>query len=212
MKIGIIGSGAVGQTLAAGLLKLGHSVKIGTRNPDKLADWLKAAGDKASIGSFEESAKFGEAIILATLWGGTKNAVESAGANNFAGKIVLDVTNPLNFSESGAAKLESSQGHSGAELIQTYIPGAKIAKAFNHIGAHIMIKPAFEGGVPDLFLAGDADAKKFTTEIALAWGWNSVIDLGDLSQSYLLEAFAMLWIKYAFNTGTWNHAFKLLLK
>ena len=155
---------------------------------------------------------FGEVIILATSWGGTKSAIDLAGANNFAGKIVLDVTNPLNFSDGGSPKLESSQGHSGAELIQTFIPGAKIAKAFNHIGAPIMIKPGFEEGLPDLFICGDDDAKKFTTDISLAWGWNSVVDMGDLSQSYLLEAYAMLWIKYAFNTGTWHHAFKLLLK
>jgi hypothetical protein len=212
MEIGIIGSGVVGQQLGFGLLKLGHEVKIGTRNPQKLDEWLKTAGKGASVGSFLEAAQFGSVIILATLWEGSADAIGLAGPEHFSGKIVLDVTNPLDFSKGAPPRLDSAPGKSGAERIHEHIPNAKLAKAFNHISAHIMISPAREEGVPDLFVAGDPEAKAFATEIALAWGWNSVIDMGDLSQAYLLEAYAMLWIQYAFNTGTWVHAFKFLRK
>ncbi len=212
MKIGIIGSGNVGKHLATGFLRLGHSVKIGTRDTAKMAEWLTSAGENASVGSLQEAAQFGEVLVLATSWDGTLNAIALAGSENFTEKIVVDVTNPLDFSQGAPPKLASAPGNSGAEQIQKAIPGAKITKAFNTISAPTMISPAMEGGDPDLFIAGDADAKKFATETAVAFGWKSVIDTGDLSQSYLLEAFAMLWINYAFANNHWSHAFKLMVK
>ena len=212
MKIGMIGSGNVGQQLAIGFVRLGHSVKIGTRDTAKLAEWLSSAGENVSAGSLTEAAQFGEVLVLATSWGGTLNAIELAGSENFAGKIVVDVTNPLDFSQGVPPKLASAPGNSGAEQIQKAIPGAKITKAFNTISAHTMINPSMQDGDPVLFIAGDTDAKKFATETATGFGWKSVIDTGDLSQSYLLETFAMLWINYAFANNHWTHAFKLLVK
>ena len=95
MKIGVLGSGDVGQSLANGFLKLGHEVRIGTRDKEKLKDWLNKAGKGASIENFLETAAFGDIIIIATKWAGTENAIKMAGKNNFSGKIVIDVTNPL---------------------------------------------------------------------------------------------------------------------
>ncbi len=213
MKVGIIGSGNVGQQLGAGFLRTGHEVKIGTRDATKLNEWLKSGGDKASVGSFKDAAKFGDVIVIATFWAGTESAVNMAGKENFKNKIVIDVTNPLDFSQGVPPKFAVTNGNSGGEIIQKWLQDSKVVKAFNTISAFIMINPKLEEGNPDLVIAGNnEDAKKSVTEIAKAFGWQNVIDLGDISQSYLLEAFAMLWIIYGFKNNHWTHAFKLLMK
>ena len=213
MKVGIIGSGNVGQQLGLGFLRTGYEVKIGTRDASKLNEWLKSAGDKASVGSFEDAAKFGEVIVIATFWAGTESAINLAGKDNFKNKIVIDVTNPLDFSQGVPPKFAVTHGNSAGELIQRWLPDSKVVKAFNTISAFIMINPKLEEGNPDLVIAGNDDnAKKTVTEIAKAFGWQNIIDLGDISQSYLLEAFAMLWIIYGFKHNHWTHAFKLLMK
>lgn len=213
MNIGILGSGTVGQQLGLGFAKLGHSVKIGTRDPAKLKDWLSQAGPKASAGSFEEAAHFGEVIVLATLWAATESVIKSAQPVNFEGKVVIDVTNPLDVSKGSPPGLASSPGSSGAERVQKWLPRAKVVKAFNTISAFIMCSPKREEGVPDLFIAGDDPAaKKLVSDFAVKWGWGSVVDLGGLPAAYLLEAFAMLWITYGFRNNNWTHAFKLLKK
>lgn len=213
MKVGILGSGNVGQQLAKGFLRTGHEVKIGTRDSAKLEDWLKTAGHGASVGSFSDAASFGDVIVLATSWAGTESAISLAGNLNFKNKIVIDVTNPLDFSNGTPPKLDSSAGHSAGERIQLWLPYSRIVKAFNTISAFIMINPKLEEGNPDLVIAGnDFDAKKTVTEFAKGFGWQNVIDVGDISQSYLLEAFAMLWIVFGFQHNHWSHAFKLLMK
>jgi 8-hydroxy-5-deazaflavin:NADPH oxidoreductase len=94
VRMGIVGSGVVGQTLGAKLSGLGHDVKVGSRDPDKLAEWVSQTGGAASAGTFEQAAAHGELVFLATLWEGTQNALELAGPANLAGKVVVDVTNP----------------------------------------------------------------------------------------------------------------------
>lgn len=213
MKIGIMGSGVVGQQLGLGFIRLGHEVKIGTRDTAKLNEWKKDAGEKGTAGTFSEAAKFGELITLATLWTGTEGAITLAGKENFSGKIVIDVTNPLDFSKGAPPKLKSAPGESGGETIQKLLPGAKVVKAFNTISAYIMCNPKREEGVPDLFIAGnDESAKMKVASFAEGWGWNSVVDMGDISKSYLLETFALFWIEYGFKYNNWTHAFKLLKK
>lgn len=212
MNIGILGSGVVGQQLALGLLKLGHSVKVGTRDAGKLAEWLQGAGSNASVGSFAEAAAYGEAVILATSWAGTFDALQLAGTGNFDGKIVVDVTNPLDFSQGAPPRMASTPAKSGSQQIADVLPGAKVVKAFNTISAYIMISAPREEGVPQHFVAGDEDGKKLVTEWSLSWGWSEVIDLGGLEQSFLLEALAQLWIIYGFKNNNWTHAFKLLKK
>ncbi len=213
MKIGIIGSGVVGQQLGLGLSRLGHEVKIGTRDPSKLKDWLNQAGKKATAGSNEDAAKFGEMIVLATNWTGIENAIMLSGKENFIGKIVLDVTNPLDFSRGTPPRLDSSPDNSGGEKVQRWLPDSKVVKAFNIINAYIMVGPKREEGDPDLFICGnDQTAKNQVEDFAGKWGWKSIIDLGNISEAYWLEALAMVWIHYGFKTNTWTHAFKLLKK
>jgi 8-hydroxy-5-deazaflavin:NADPH oxidoreductase len=209
MKIGILGSGDVGQQLGLGFIKLGHEIKIGTRDIGKLEKWLKNAGRNASVGSFEEAAKFGKVIVFAIKWIGTENAIKLAGKDNFDGKIVIDVTNPLIF-EKNISKLDSSPGKSAAEKIQKLLDKSRVVKAFNIINAFAMCNPRRKEGDPDLFICGNEEGKKFVGDIANHWGWKSIIDLGDISKSYLIEALAMIYIEYAMKENNWNIAFKLL--
>ena len=214
MKIGVLGSGNVGQSLANGFLKLGHEVKVGTRDKEKLKDWLNKAGKGASIGSFYETAEFGEIIIIATLWQGTENAIKMAGKNNLSGKIIIDVTNPLKSEKAGEAPtLAIGYPQSAGALIQKWIPNAKVVKAFNMAPAHYMANPKLQEGSPDMFIAGnDLEAKNKVKEIANSLGWTDVHDLGNIEHSYLTEALAMTWIRYGFINNNWQHSWKLLKK
>ena len=150
-KIGILGSGTVAQTLGTGLLAVGHKVKLGTRDTSKLEAWLKDVTNvNASVGSFADAASFGEVVILATLGVATASAIELAGKRNFTGKIVIDTTNPLDFSKGVPPTFAAELGNSLGEQIQRWIPDSKVVKAFNSIGAHIMVNPKREEGTPDL--------------------------------------------------------------
>ena len=214
MNIGILGSGDVGRRLGDGLIALEHKVKIGTREPGKLdlQQWINNHGqEKAAVGTFAEAASFGDDLIfLATLWDGAPNAIKTANAKNFTGKIVIDVTNPLDFSKGMPPKLAVGHTDSAGEIVQRLLPESKIVKALNTVGNIQMINPDFQGGPPTMFVCGnDKDAKKTVADSILTpFGWET-IDIGRIEGSRLLEPLAMLWIIYYFKT---NHAFKLLRK
>jgi 8-hydroxy-5-deazaflavin:NADPH oxidoreductase len=213
MHIGVLGSGDVGRVLGAGLAGLGHDVKLGSRDPgqDKLKAWSKEAGPKASTGTFAETAAFGEIVILATLWTGTKSALDLAGIKNLDGKVLIDATNPLDFSSMPPGLAVSGQDSAG-EQVQRWVPGAHVVKAFNIVGNQHMVKPSFPGGAPDMFICGNDDgAKASVTGLCKELGW-SVVDMGGIESSRYLESLAMLWILYYFKTRNGNHAFKLLKK
>lgn len=214
MKIGIIGSGIVGQTLGRAFATLGHDVKIGTRrvNDEKMTAWAKQAGPKASVGSVADVATFGDVVVLATAWSGTENAIQLAGPKNLAGKVVIDVTNPLAPAPNGPPTLAVGGSDSAGEQVQRWLPQSQVVKAFNIAGNALMFRPQLPGGPPDMFIAGnDAGAKQSVTDILTSFGW-STIDLGGIAASRYLEPLAMVWILYGFATNTWNHAFKLLRK
>jgi len=212
MNIGILGSGAVGQALGTGFANLGHSVKIGTRDPgqEKIKAWVGKTGPKASAGTYAEAATFGELLVLATPWSGTENAIKLSEAKNLGGKVVIDVTNPLDFSSGPPPKLALGHTDSAGEQIQRWIPGGHVVKAFNIVGNADMVNPKFPGGPPDMFICGNDDgAKKKVTEILTAFGW-ATIDLGGIEASRYIEPLAMVWITYGFRTNQWTQAFKLL--
>lgn len=212
MKVGILGSGTVAKQIAIGFLSSGYDVKLGTRDSQKLNEWLKSV-PSATAGSFLEAASFGDIIVIATLWGGTENALKLAGLDNFKNKIVIDITNPLDFSSGVPPKFIATYGNSAGEQIQNWLKDSKVVKAFNTVSASIMINPKLEEGNPDLLIAGnDLAAKKLVTEIAQSFGWQNVIDMGEIKQSFWLETFAMLWIEFGFKYNHWTHAFKLLYK
>ena len=210
MKIGIIGSGVVAKTLASAYLQKGYEVKLGTRNADKLGEWLANAGENASIGSFAEAAEFGEIIFLSVLGEAALEAAELAGAENLKGKTVIDLTNPLDFSGGVPPKFTATVGNSLGEQIQNALPASNVVKAFNTISAAIMIDPQFGSDTATLFIAGnDEKAKEEATKLVKEFGWE-VEDLGGIEQSFFLEAFASLWINYGFKNNHWTHAFKFL--
>ncbi|NWJ46179.1 MAG: NAD(P)-binding domain-containing protein [Chloroflexi bacterium] len=211
MKIGIIGSGVVGQTLGEGFIKKGHAVLLGSREPnsEKLQEWTAKTGGKT--GTFEEVAKFGELVVVAINWGGLEHALQLAGAQNLAGKVVIDATNPLNFGATGPS-LAIGFSDSAGEIVQRQIPDAHVVKAFNIITAPVMIQADLLGEQLDMFIAGnDAAAKETVTGLLKDFGW-SVVDLGGIEESRLLEPLAMIWIKYMVKTQNWQHGIKLVRK
>lgn len=215
MNIGIIGSGMVGKALAEGFAKRGDSVVIGSRSPEKLLDWCKETAPAVHLGSFEEAAVHGEIIALATKWDGdaARKALDLAGQDNLAGKILMDITNPLIVREENAPpELAVSFPESAGKLVQKWLPDTRVVKIFNTITSAYMANPRLEEGTPDMFLCGnDSEAKEIVTAIATGWGW-PVRDLGDISQAYLLEALALIWIRFGFLNNHWTHAFKLLMR
>jgi 8-hydroxy-5-deazaflavin:NADPH oxidoreductase len=218
MNIGILGSGDVGRRLGDGFIELGYKVKIGSRDPNKsdITQWVSSHGTnegKASSGTFAEAASFAELAVLATSWDGIPNAIKIADQKNFAGKIVIDVTNPLDFSKGVPPRLAVGYSDSGGETVQRLLPQAKVVKAFNIVGNPHMVHPDFPGGPPTMFVCGnDGNAKKIVTDkILTPFGWETV-DVGGLEGSRLLEPLAMLWISHYFRTNNGNHAFKLLRK
>jgi predicted dinucleotide-binding enzyme len=214
MKIGILGTGDVGKALGKGFLALGHEVKLGARDAtnEKAAAWVKENGGKASAGTFTDAAAFGELVVLATLGAGNKAALEQARPDNLKGKILIDATNPLDFSRGFPPTLALSGNDSGGEQVQRLAPGAKVVKAFNIVGNAHMFRPSFAGGPPDMFICGNDDAaKKQVTELLKEFGWNTT-DIGRIEGSRYLEAMCMVWVMYAASTNQWNHAFKMLRK
>lgn len=214
MRVGILGSGGVGQDLGLGFIGLGHDVKMGSRNPakDEIKAWLSKAGKRASAGTFAEAAAFGELAVLAILWTGTENAIHLAGPDNFVGKVVIDVTNPLFFQSNALPGLAVSGIDSAGEQVQRWLPKAKVVKAFNSVNHAHMVKPSFPGGPPDMFICGDdAVAKETVAGICRGFGWG-VVDMGKLEAARLLEPLALIYIRNAIQTGKWDYAFKLLKK
>jgi 8-hydroxy-5-deazaflavin:NADPH oxidoreductase len=209
MNVGILGSGDVAKALAKGFLSRGHSVKLGTRDAGKLAEWRAAAGDRASVGSFADAAQFGELIVLATQGTATVGILEGVGAPAFGGKIVIDATNPLRF-DRGGPELAIGFTDSLGEQVQRAIPTAHVVKCYNTVGNALMIDPKVAGGPPDMFVAGNDEAAKRTVAgIVTDFGWN-VIDLGGIEQARLLEPMCIVWVLHGLRSGTWNHAFKFV--
>src|SRR5258708_9029387 len=212
MKIGILGTGDVGKALGNGFLATGHRVMMGSREAanEKAAAWMKQAevnkmGAGASAGTFADAVKFADVVALATLWSGTGNALKLAGPENFAGKVVIDATNPLNFSPGRPPELALGHTDSGGEQVQSWLPTARVVKAFNTVGNAHFFKPDFPGGPPDMFIGGNDDAaKKTVTEILTAFGW-STIDAGGIEAARLLGPLCILCVHSPLLTKTPHH-------
>jgi 8-hydroxy-5-deazaflavin:NADPH oxidoreductase len=214
MKVGVLGTGDVGKVLGSAMIQLGHEVKMGSREASnaKSAEWKEKNGERASMGTFADASKFGEIVFLCTLWSGTENALKMAGPENLSGKIVIDATNPLLFEPNQPPRLALGHTNSGGEQVLRWIPNAKVVKAFNIVGNAHMFHPKFEGGPPTMFICGnDSGAKKQVTDLLTQFGWET-IDIGEIEGSRLLEPMCILWVNYGFQSGTWNHAFKLMRK
>lgn len=210
-NVGVLGSGDVAKTLAGGFLKHGHHVMVGTRDPAKLADW-KTEHPGGQIGTFADAAQFGEVLVLAVKGTAGPDALRLAGAENLAGKVVIDATNPIADlpPEDGVLRFTTNLDESMMEKLQREFPSVHFVKAFNSVGAGLMINPELEGGPPTMFFCGNDDAaRKVVSEILVEFGWEPA-DMGKANAARAIEPLCMLWCIPGFARNDWHHAFKLL--
>lgn len=205
MKIGIIGSGVVAQTLGTKLVELGHDVVLGTRDPKKLDDkknmagtlneWLAAVKHKAKVVTFKEAAQHGELLINATHGQASVEALHLADAGQVGPKVLIETANELDFSK-GAPQALASQTRSVAINIQNAFPNLKVVKSLNTIAASLMVNPkALKGGDHTIFMAGnDKDAKAKVADLLKSFGWTDILDLGDIQAAHGPEMLMGMWV------------------
>jgi 8-hydroxy-5-deazaflavin:NADPH oxidoreductase len=213
-RVGVLGTGVVGQRLATGFRSRGHDVMIGSRDPEKgeLREWLAGEGSGIRAGTFAQTSEHGELLVLAVLGDAAPEAIADAGSGNFSGKVVIDTMNPLDFSGGFPPKLSISGEDSLGERIQRLLPDANVVKAFNTIGNTYFVDPQFSDGAPTMLIAGeDAEAKGTVTDALTDFGWSDVIDIGGIASSRELEAICIAWVKIGGLRGAWDHGFKLLV-
>jgi predicted dinucleotide-binding enzyme len=211
MKIGILGSGDVAKALGEGFLKRGHEVTLGTRDPSKLDAW-HSENPKSHIGSFEQTAKFGDTIVLAVNGRAALDALKAAGADNLTQKTIIDATNPIADAPpvNGVLSLFTGPNESLMEKLQKQFPAAHFVKAFNSVGSDLMVDPELRGGKPTMFICGnDTGAKKTVTTILENFGWETA-DMGKAEAARAIEPLCILWCIPGFLHNEWMHAFKLL--
>ena len=210
MKVGILGSGVVGQALGSGFASRGYSVKLSSRTPysQKLKEWVRKNGKNASTGTFAEAAAFGDLLVLATPGTAAEVAIDLAGRNNFDGKVLIDVTNALDF-RGGSAGLFVGTTDSLGERIQNKLPKAKVVKCFNTVGNTQMVDPKHKDA--EMLICGNDDAaKKEVSRIVTEFGWKGVIDVGGIDGARWLEALVPLWVRVGTKLNVWDHVFKVL--
>jgi hypothetical protein len=215
MNIGILGTGLVGQTLASKLVSLGHQVKIGSRaaNNEKGLDWVKKNGANASHGTFSDTAKFGEIVFNCTKGEAALEALNRAGRTNLKGKILIDVSNPLDFSKGMPPSLTVCNTDSLGEQIQNHFPDSKVVKTLNTVSSTVMVNPRMLPDSHILFLSGnDSEAKKKVQELLKSFGWkdDEFFDLGDITSSRGAEMILPLWVRImgVMKSGAFN--FKII--
>ena len=214
MNIAVLGTGVVGKTIATALVELGHSVRMGSRtaNNPKAAEWAAGAGSNGSHGTFADAAAFGNVALLCLLGTGALEALELAEEENLNDKIIIDITNPLDFSKADFARgigptlYVSGGSDSLGEQVQRRVPGAHVVKALNTVTARVMVNPGMLSGQHDLLICGNnAEAKSQVKEWLREWfGWQSIVDLGDITGARATEGYLLLWLKLFGAIGTPN--------
>ena len=211
MKVGILGSSTVAQSLGAGFLKYNNQVMLSSRTPEKLGDWIKN-NPGSEAGSFADAAAFGDIIVLAVKGTVAAQVLTAAGSSNLSGKIIIDATNPIadEAPDKGVLKFFTSFKESLMEQLQNGFPKSKFVKAFSSVGSAAMVNPQFSGGKPTMFICGnDKDAKKKVTDILDQFGWD-IEDMGDAEAARAIEPLCILWCIPGFLNNDWMHAFKML--
>jgi len=211
MKVGVLGSGVVGQVLADGFLKHGEEVMRGSREPGKLAAWKAGAGPKAQAGTFAETARFGEVLVLAVKGMAALATVEACGPA-LSGKVVLDATNPIAEAPpvNGVLQFFTGPNESLLEKLQARAPAARLVKAFSCVGNALMVNPSLPGGRPTMFICGnDEGARRQAAGILDRFGWEAA-DMGMAEAARAIEPLCVLWCIPGFRENSWTHAFKLL--
>jgi 8-hydroxy-5-deazaflavin:NADPH oxidoreductase len=223
MKVAIIGSGIVGQTLGKKLVELGHEVILGTRDPNKLdeakgwagslSDWLVVVGQKAKVATFAEAAAAGEIVINATHGMASLEALQIAGADNLQGKILIDVANELDFSQGMPPKSLAADTASLGEKIQAAFPDTKVVKTLNTMNCGVMVNPQqIANGNHTVFVsANDPDAKAKVVELLQSFGWTDIFDLGDISSARATEMMMPIWLRAFGKLGNTPYNFKIVV-
>jgi 8-hydroxy-5-deazaflavin:NADPH oxidoreductase len=211
MRIGVLGTGMVGRTLASKLAGLGHEVTMGSRSAgnEAAAEWAAGAGAGAGHGTFADAAAAGELVLNCTAGTASLEALAAAGDANLAGKALVDVANPLDFSGGFPPTLSVGLDDSLAEQIQRAHPEARVVKTLNTMNCEVMADPARVPGDHDVFVCGDDDdAKAQVRGLLESMGWpeGSIVDLGELGAARGMEAYVLLWLRLygAFGTGDLN--------
>lgn len=211
MKVGILGSGGVAQSLGAGFLKHGHEVMLGSRDTAKLGDWAKQH-PRAKIGSNADAARFGELLVLSAKGTAAAESLRLAGAANLAGKTLIDTTNPIADAPpvNGVLAYFTSMNESLMERLQREFPDVRFVKAFNSVGSALMVNPPFKDR-PTMFLCGNDEAAKQTvSRILEQFGWEPA-DMGKVEAARAIEPLCMLWCIPGMSRNDWSpRAFKLL--
>ncbi|MFB6889273.1 NADPH-dependent F420 reductase [Kitasatospora sp. NPDC056327] len=215
MRYGVIGTGGVARTIADRLVGLGQEVTLGSRSRDNgtAVAWAAGAGENGRHGTFADAAAFGEVVLNATPGTVAVEALRAAGAERLAGKLLVDLSNPLVFSPEGELTLDPVNTDSVGERIQREFPEALVVKTLNTLTAALMVDPSRLPGEHNLFVAGnDPDAKARTVELLGTFGWPAgwVIDLGDITGARAMEMTMPFWLRLmgAFGTAEFNYAFK----
>jgi NADPH-dependent F420 reductase len=214
MRIGVLGTGMVGNTLATKLAELGHEVRMGSRDAsnEKAAQWAAGAGDRASTGTFADAADFAELVLNCTGGAVSLQALEQAGEDALRGKVLIDVANPLDFSQGMPPTLTVCNDDSLAEQIQRRFPETRVVKAFNTMNHQVMVEPSRVRGEHDLLLCGDDDgAKEQARELAESFGWarERIVDLGGITAARGMEMYLPLWLAMLSAFGTPNINIKI---
>ena len=185
---------------------------MAVRDVSRIAEWQSSAGPAATTGTFDETAAFGETIVLAVPGTAAEEALQLAGAENLSGKTVIDVTNPIAPAAptDGVLQYFTGPNESLMERLQSSAPDAHFVKAFNSVGNGVMVSPRYAGGLPTMFICGnDEAAKAEVSELLQSWNWEAA-DMGAVTAARAIEPLAMLWCIPGFRNNEWSHAFKLL--
>jgi hypothetical protein len=224
MKIAVLGTGMVGQSLAGRLFELGHDVVVGTRDPQETLGRSEPDGmgnppfgvwqeqhAGVRLATFADAAAYGELIVNATSGFGALPALELAGAGNLAGKVLIDISNPLDFSKGFPPTLFVKDTDSLGEQIQRAFPEARVVKTLNTLNANLMVRPEDLGFESTVFVSGDdAAAKATTTELLVSFGHTDVVDLGDISTARGTEMLLPVWLRLMGALGTPFFNFKIV--
>jgi predicted dinucleotide-binding enzyme len=208
MRFGVLGTGMVGQAIASKLVSLGHEVMMGSRqvNNERAQQWVLTVGsDHAHQGTFADAAQYGQVVVNATAGATSLEALRAAGAENLAGKVLIDIANPIDPNSGMPPSLMVCNTDSLAERIQRAFPQARVVKALNTINADVMVTPSLIRGSHNVFLSGnDVDAKALVRELLQSFGWPAadIIDLGDISTARGTEMYLALWLRLWAVLGT----------
>ena len=214
MKIGVLGTGMVGRALSTKLASLGHDVTMGARSRENETAQNWATANDARHGSFSDAAEFGDLVILATLGSATLDAAELAGVTNLAGKIVMDVTNPLDMSAGFPPTLldDLVNKTSLGEALQDSLPGSKVVKTLNTMNCEVMVNPKRIAGAHDVFYCGnDEGAKETVAQILRSFGWSAPVDLGGIEAARGTEGMMNFWLRMYGVVGHANFNYKIVV-